>query len=110
MTASLTDTQRAALAAFSDTVVPRIERADDADGFWARRATDLGVERGVEDLIAAIPDERTRAGLAELLDTFYDQGITRAPSQLSREQLLRNLTLFSADAAAGVSSLVGMTL
>jgi choline dehydrogenase-like flavoprotein len=108
--ATLSDSQKAALAAFCDTIVPRIERADDPDGFWARTATDIGVERGVEDLLGQIPDEAIRAGLAELLDGLYDQGLPSAPSQASREQLIRNLTYFSAEAAAGVSALAGMTL
>jgi len=110
MSSGLSDSQRAALAAFCDTIVPRIERADDADGFWARTATDIGVERGVEDLIGQIPDDATRAGLAELLQGLYEQGLTTAPSQASREQLVRNLTYFSPDAAAGVAALAGMTL
>src|SRR5947209_9296758 len=105
--ASLSHHERAGLAAFCDTIVPRIERADDPDGFWARAATDIGVERGVEDLIAQIPDEAMRAGLAELLQGLYEQGLPTAPSQPSREQLVRNLTYFSADAAAGVAALAG---
>src|SRR5947209_15029834 len=108
--ASLSHHERAGLAAFCDTIVPRIERADDADGFWARTATDIGVERGVEDLIGQIPDAGRRAGLAELLQGLYEQGLTTAPSQASREQLVRNLTYFSPDAAAGVAALAGMTL
>src|SRR5439155_9054400 len=38
------------------------------------------------------------------------QGLDKAPSQLSREQLVRNLELASPDAAAGIAALTGMTL
>ena len=38
----LTDSQSATLRAVCDTVVPSIQRADDPDGFWARKATDVG--------------------------------------------------------------------
>ena len=62
----LSDTQRATLEAFCDTIVPSIEREPDPDGFWARKAGDLGVQHGVEELIGSIPDETIRAGLAQL--------------------------------------------
>ncbi|MEA2385954.1 MAG: hypothetical protein QOJ22_128 [Thermoleophilaceae bacterium] len=106
----MNDDQRAVLRAVCDTVYPRIERADDPDGFWARSAGDMALPDAVEDLIAQIPDETIRGGLEQLLDVLGRQGFLRMPSQLSREQLLRNLSLASADAAAGVSAIAGMTL
>ena len=106
----MNDDQRAVLRAVCDTVYPRIERADDPDGFWARSAGEMGLPEAVEDLIAQIPDETIRGGLEQLLDVLGQQGFLRMPSQLSREQLLRNLSLASADAAAGVSAIAGMTL
>src|SRR3954447_15130804 len=105
----LTDTQRQTLRLFCDTVVPRIERDPDPGGFWARSTSDLGVPEGVEGLIETL-DEQLRAGLCELLDAIASQGIDRMPSQLSREQILRNLSLASPEAAGGVQALVGMTL
>jgi choline dehydrogenase-like flavoprotein len=106
----LNDSQRAALEAFCDTVVPSIERADDPHGHWARKASDLGTATAVADLIAQIPDEVTRGGLLQLLDVLASQGIAKAPSQPSREQLLRNISLASPDAAAGIGALTNMTL
>ena len=44
---SLTDTQRATLRLFCDTIVPRIDRDPDPGGFWARTATEIGVDQGV---------------------------------------------------------------
>src|SRR2546423_14570398 len=47
--------------------------------------------------------------MGQLLDALDAQGFTRA-SQPSREQLLRNLSLASPDAAAGIGALAGLTL
>ena len=106
---SLSDTQRETLRLFCDTVVPRIERHPDPGGFWARTASDLGVPEAVEQLIAGL-DEQIQSGLQDLLDAIASQGIARMPSQLSREQVLRNLSLASPEAAGGIQALTGMTL
>src|SRR4051812_10806705 len=109
MTEQLSETRRAALRTFCDTIVPRVDRAPDRDGFWARTASDLGVPEGVEQMIATL-DEVTRAGLGELLDALDTQGLARMPSQLSREQVLDNIAWASPDAAPGLAALTGMTL
>src|SRR3954447_9088365 len=106
---SLTDTQRATLRLLCDTIVPRIDREPDPTGHWARTATDIGVDQGVEQLIGNL-DETLQVGLGQLLDALGSQGLERMPSQLSREQVLRNMTLASPEAAAGIQALTGMTL
>jgi choline dehydrogenase-like flavoprotein len=106
--AGLSDAQRAALRAFCDTIVPSIARADDPDGFWARRATDLAVDQGVAQLLATLPPE-LQAGLAQLLDVLTQQGFARA-SLASREQVLWNMTMADANAAQGIGALTNMTL
>ena len=106
---TLSDEQRQTLRLFCDTVVPRIERDPDPGGFWARTASDLGVPEGVEELIATLDDE-IRGGLLELIDAIDSQGIARMPTQLSREQVLRNISLASPEAAGGIQALIGMTL
>jgi choline dehydrogenase-like flavoprotein len=106
---SLTDTQRATLRLFCDTIVPRIDRQPDPDGFFARTATEIGVDQGVEQLIDGL-DDTLKAGLAQLLDALASQGLERMPSQLSREQVLKNMTLASPEAAAGIQALTAMTL
>src|SRR4051794_3527438 len=106
--AGLTEAQRATLRAFCDTIVPSIERPDDPDGFWARKASDLAIDDGVEQIIATLPPE-LQVGLAQLLDALHQQSIG-ALSQLSREQILRNVSMANADAAQGVAALTGMTL
>src|SRR3954469_10328669 len=106
---SLSDDQRETLRLFCDTVIPRVERDPDPGGFWARTASDLGVPQGVEELIGTLDDE-LRTGLLQLLDAIASQGIARMPSQASREQVLRNMSLASPEAAGGIQALVGMTL
>lgn len=106
----LGDSERAVLRAVCDTVVPSIERDRDPDGLWARKASDLGVDGGVAGLIEAIPDRTQRAGMVQLLAAIAGQGILRAPSRQSREQVLRNVALASPEAAGGIAALIGMTL
>src|SRR3954463_4900446 len=106
--AGLSEMRRDALRAFCDTIVPSIERPDDPDGFWARKASDLAIDDGVEQIIATLPPE-LQAGLGQLLDALAEQQFALL-SQLSREQLLTNVTMANADAAQGVAALTGMTL
>jgi choline dehydrogenase-like flavoprotein len=104
----MNEIQRGVLRALCDTVVPRVERDDDPDGFWTRTASDVGAPEGLEQLIAEMPAEQ-RDGLGQLLDGLAQMGFTIS-SQRSREQLLRNVALLGPDAAAGVNALVGLTL
>src|SRR5437868_6680591 len=90
---ALSDKQRAILTAICDTVVPSLPRDRDPDGLWERKASDIGVDTGSAQLISEIPDPELQGGLFELLDALGGQGITRAPSQESREQILRNTAL-----------------
>ena len=106
----LSDAQHAVLTAICDTVVPSLPRDRDPEGLWARKASDIGVDVGAAQLISEIPDPELRGGILMLIDAIGGQGITRAPSQASREQILRNTALSDPRAAAGVASLIGMTL
>ncbi|MGH2983686.1 MAG: GMC family oxidoreductase N-terminal domain-containing protein [Solirubrobacterales bacterium] len=105
----LSERDRAILRAVCDTVVPAIERDRDPDGLWGRSASDLGVDQGAAQLIEEIPDPRLQAGFVELLQALGGQGIGRT-SQLSSEQILRNVALSDPQAAAGVAALINMTL
>src|SRR3954453_15091657 len=106
--AGLTEAQRETLRAFCDTIVPSVQRADDVDGFWARKASDLAIDQGVEQILATLPPE-LQAGLAQLLDALHQQSF-EALSQLSREQILANITMADVGAAQGIAALTGMTL
>jgi len=108
--AVLSDSQQAILTAVCDTVVPSLPRDRDPEGLWGRKASDIGVDLGAAQLISEIPDPELRGGLLELIDALGGQGITRAPSQESREQILRNVALSDPRAAAGVGALINMTL
>src|SRR5204863_9856818 len=71
-------------------------------GVWARTASDLGIPDAVEEPLGQIPDNTLRAGLVELIDVLGSQGLDRQPSQVSREQILKNITMASPDGAAMV--------
>jgi choline dehydrogenase-like flavoprotein len=96
------------LRVLCDTIVPSIEHVPDAHGHWARSASSYGVPEGVAQALATLPDDQ-RAGLCQLLDVLAGQGLQTA-SQASREQLLRNVSLGSPDAAGGIAALSGLTL
>lgn len=104
----LSERQLQTLRLLCDTVVPPIERGHDPDGFWARRASDVGAEAALAEALAALPPAE-RQGIAQLLDELEGQGFGRASAR-SREQILRNFSLMSSQAAAGVSALVNGTL
>jgi choline dehydrogenase-like flavoprotein len=104
----MNELQRAVLRAIADTVVPRVERADDPHGFWARSGSELGAHEAVAEAIAQMP-ELQREGLGQLADGLAQMGFLTA-SQRSREQLLRNLSALGPEAAAGAQALVGLSL
>jgi choline dehydrogenase-like flavoprotein len=104
----LSERQLATLALLCDTVVPAIERKPDPDGFWARKATDIGADVALADLLSALPPQDL-AGIGQLLDELVDLGFNRVSAR-SREQLLRNFSLAGPEAAAGVAALVNGTL
>jgi len=104
----LSQTQRETLRAVCDAVVPSIEHQPDPDGFWTRKATDLGVDVAAEETLLRLP-AATRDGLLGLLDALYGMGITRV-SVRSAEQLLRNVSLMGTEGAAGAGGLTGLVL
>ncbi|HEX6714477.1 MAG TPA: FAD-dependent oxidoreductase [Thermoleophilaceae bacterium] len=106
--AGLSEARRDALRAFCDTIVPSVQRPDDPDGFWGRKASDLAIDQGVEQIVVTLPPE-LQDGLGQLLDALTEQSFA-ALSQQSREQLLMNVSMANADAAQGVAALTGMTL
>ncbi len=108
MTDQLTESRMATLRLACDTIVPRLERADDPDGFWARGASDVGADAALAEAISQLPDQQ-RQGMCELLDALEAQGFGRV-SRRSREQIFRNIALTGPEAAAGIGTLVGAAL
>jgi choline dehydrogenase-like flavoprotein len=104
----MTSSQADLLRAVCDTVVPSVPHVPDPYGVWRRSASDQGTDQALAQTIAGMP-EADQAGLAALLDALAGQGFAAA-SRLSREQLLRNVSMASADAAAGVAALTALTL
>ena len=104
MTDILSENQLQVLRALCDTVVPRIARPDDPDGFWARTGTDVGADQGALMVLSTMPPEQ-RLLVGGLLDVIGSQGFLGA-SQESREQILTTLSLASAAAGAGIRSVV----
>ena len=82
---------------------------DDPDGFWRRKASDLGVDQMVEGYLAANVPEQVRAGLMQLLDALAAQGYAGAPQE-AREAILRGVASFSPEAAIGVGALQDLVL
>jgi choline dehydrogenase-like flavoprotein len=104
----LNESRRAVLQAVCNTVVPSIPHDPDPTGLWKRSGTDMGADQGIEQVFGTLPEE-TFAGMMELLDGLDAQGFTKL-SQRSREQILHNVAMVGPEAAAGISTLVGLTL
>ncbi len=104
----LDDSHRQVIEALCLAVVPRLDHQPDADGFYARTPLDVGVPPALEEAFSVMPPEQL-AGLLALLEALADPGFLAA-SLRSREQILRNVALSGAAAAAGVDALVNLTL
>ena len=108
MSTELSETQRIVLKALCDTYVPSIKVPHDSTGYWARSASDLGVNLILAGILASLPDEQ-RAGLLGLLDVLAAQGFVEAP-QRQREKILRQVAGSSPQAAGGLGFYEKQTL
>jgi hypothetical protein len=55
----MNETQAAVVRAICETAVPRIERPEDPDGFWARSGADVGAPEALAEAIDSMsPDQR----------------------------------------------------
>jgi choline dehydrogenase-like flavoprotein/heme-degrading monooxygenase HmoA len=109
MSAELSETQLIVLRALCDTFVPAVKVADDPTGFWARTASDLGVDRVLARHLTEDVPEGLRGGLLGLLDGLAAQGFVSA-SQDRREKILTQLSGSSPDAARGINFYQKQTL
>jgi choline dehydrogenase-like flavoprotein len=107
----LNDTRRRMLEAVCDTFAPSIEVDGDEQvlrDFYARSASDLGVPRQIEGLLAQsmLPEEIEALG--QLLDAFAEQGFASLPLA-ARTELIHQITASSPAAKLGVRQLRGLT-
>ena len=109
MSAQITQTQRSSLTALVDTFVPRVAVPEDRTGFWAYRASDAGVHGAIEQMLSAQLPEPARLGLPQLLDALAGAGLSTSPQEV-REGILTAVAASSAEAAAGLRALQGLTL
>ena len=101
----------ATLRALCDTYVPAVSRprAAPPDGFWPRKASDLGIERAVAGYIATRVGEEDRAGLEQLLDVLTYSGFARLPLA-ARTRAVKALRHTTEDVARGLDGLRALTL
>jgi choline dehydrogenase-like flavoprotein len=102
MSAALSATQRSTLRALCDTYVPSIKVPDDPTGFWARSASDLGVNEVLARYLEEQVPEPLRGALLGLLDALAAQGFVGAPQE-QREKILVRLRGSSPVAAQGLA-------
>lgn len=103
MSIEWTEARRASLKAFSDCVFPSVEMQPDPSGFWARKASDFGVDVAAAALLEQAP-EPARSGLVALIDALGANGITALPQPV-QEQLIQGVAASSPEAQAGIVAL-----
>jgi choline dehydrogenase-like flavoprotein len=109
----LHDRRRATIAALADTYVPPVRpptaEADDPHGFWARRASDLGVGELLAGWLEDLLTPAELADLGRLLDLLRTTGFARLP-QAGREAALKSLSAASPDVCDALDGLRGLAL
>jgi choline dehydrogenase-like flavoprotein len=109
----LDDKRRATLAALADTFAPPARppaaAGGDPTGFWARRASDVGVAEPLARRLEELLPPEDLAELGKLLDLLRVTGFARLP-QGGREATLRLLSATSTDARDGIDGLRGLAL
>jgi choline dehydrogenase-like flavoprotein len=102
MNAELNETRRAVLRALCDTFIPSVKVSDDPTGFWARAASDIGVDCVLARNLKEDVPPQLYDGLVGLLDGLAAQGFVKA-SQGQRENILAQISRSSPQGAQGVA-------
>lgn len=84
---TLSGDQVAVLSLLCDAFVPSVARADDPDGFWARKASDLGVPQLIAYVVSLAPAEN-QAAMAGVLDLLAGPVGFAVLTPAQREQVL----------------------
>lgn len=66
---TLSEEERRVLRILCDTLVPSIPMADDGDGFWARKASALGIDGDITQIVETYLSPEQRADFRRLLRT-----------------------------------------
>ncbi|MEY4508508.1 MAG: hypothetical protein RLZZ450_630, partial [Pseudomonadota bacterium] len=109
MATDWTEARRASLRAFCDCIFPSLPQADDPHGFWARKASDFGIDLVTAQTIDSALAEPVRTGLVGLLDAFAQLGLASVPAAVA-EQTIRGVAASSVEAAQGVLGLQQLVL
>ncbi|MET0601459.1 MAG: GMC family oxidoreductase N-terminal domain-containing protein [Baekduia sp.] len=105
----LSELQQATLRRLVDTFAPEVAVDDDPTGFWARKASDLGVDGAIaQQLSSGVVPEDQLEGMRQLLDGLRAQGFDEAP-QAAREAILHGFMDADPGALAGLSALRALT-
>ena len=105
----LSELQQATLRRLVDTFAPEVAVDDDPTGFWARKASDLGVDVAIaQQLSSGVVPEDQLEGMRQLLDGLRAQGFDEAP-QAAREAILHGFMDADPGALAGLSALRALT-
>src|SRR3989442_6275599 len=73
----LSQRERATLRALADTLVPSLAVNPDHDGFYGRKASDLGVDVDVARIVEAFLSPDRRSGFRRVLQTVASPGLNR---------------------------------
>jgi choline dehydrogenase-like flavoprotein len=105
--------REATLRALVDTWVPSLAPPQEADervrDFWAQRASDLGTDVALSELLADRLTPQEQAGIEELIDVLRTAGLARLPVR-GRELLLAALSRANAEAGEGIGALQRIAL
>jgi choline dehydrogenase-like flavoprotein len=105
----LSELQQATLRRLVDTFAPEVAVVEDPTGFWARKASDLGVDLAIAQQLSsgAVPEDQLE-GMRQLLDGLRAQGFDEAP-QPAREAIVHGFMDADPGALAGLSGLRALT-
>jgi choline dehydrogenase-like flavoprotein len=105
--------QLTTLQALCDTFIPAVEppavEAHDPTGYWARRASDVGVHNSVALYVETQLDPEDRDGMVALLDALGKLRFASLPLRAC-ETIVRGLARASADAAEGLAAYRGLAM